>query len=212
MFWLGKSIKVDPPKGSDDEKKKKKSKKLNINLTRLEVLILTQLRSREIRNEGESVGQYGYEMITDLNKLFAGSWEAKSGTIYPILSKLKSNKEMIVDSREKSPLGPVKKVYRLTELGRSTIDQIITSNFEGDLEFILQFLNLIAPFLGIISEDGKSNDLYEKLTTIPARVANIGLQKPKTTVDKELYLKKLLALKSSFELSLKNIDEELFLL
>ena len=89
MFWLGKSIKIDPPKGSDKEKKKKKDK---INLSPLEVLILAQLRSREIRNNGDPVGQYGYEMITDLNKLFAGSWEAKSGTIYPILSKLKSNK------------------------------------------------------------------------------------------------------------------------
>ncbi|MHA1672854.1 MAG: PadR family transcriptional regulator [Promethearchaeota archaeon] len=206
MFWLGKSIKIDPPKGSDAEKKKKKDR---INLSPLEVLILAQLRSREIRNNGDPVGQYGYEMITDLNKLFAGSWEAKSGTIYPILSKLKSKKGMIVDSRMKSPLGPVKKVYKLTELGRKSIDQIITSNFEGDLDFILQFLNIMAPFLSTVSEEGKSNDLFEKLTTIPARVANISLHKPKTAVDKKLHHKKLLALKENFELSLANIDEEL---
>ncbi len=206
MFWLGKSIKIDPPKGSDEEKKKKKDR---VNLSPLEVLILAQLRSREIRNNGDPVGQYGYEMITDLNKLFAGSWEAKSGTIYPILSKLKSNKNMIVDSRQKSPLGPVKKVYKLTELGRKSIDQIITSNFEGDLDFILQFLNIMAPFLSTMSEEEKSDELFDKLTMIPARVANISLQKPKTAVDKKLHHKKLLSLKKSFELSLANIDKEL---
>ncbi|TFH28050.1 MAG: PadR family transcriptional regulator [Promethearchaeota archaeon] len=206
MFWLGKSIEIDPPKGSDDEKKKKVKK---LNLSPLEVLILAQLRSREIRNNGTPVGQYGYEMITDLNKLFGGSWEAKSGTIYPILSKLRTNKNMIIDSREKSPLGPVKKVYRLTELGRQSIDQIITSNFEGDLEFILQFLNIIAPFLNKVSAEDTSDELFEKLTTIPARVANISLQKPKTAVDRELQNKKLIALQKSFQLSLRNIEKEL---
>lgn len=204
MFWLGKSIEVPPAPGSEEEKKKKA-----INLSPLEVLILAKLRSREIRNNGDPVGQYGYEMINDLNNLFAGSWEAKSGTIYPILSKLEGKKGMIVGRREKSPLGPVKKVYRLRDLGRKSIDEIITNDFDSNLEFMLQFINILAPFLTTFTDEEEHAETFDKLMVIPARIANITLQKPKTKYDKELRQKKLKALKESFELSLKNIDQEL---
>ncbi|MCF2140181.1 MAG: PadR family transcriptional regulator [Candidatus Lokiarchaeota archaeon] len=204
MFWLGKSVEVVPSEGGKSDKKREK-----INLSPLEVLILAQLRSRELRNNGEPVGQYGYEMIQDLNKLFAGSWEAKSGTIYPILSKLEGKKQMIVGSRKKSPLGPVKKVYNLLERGRKAIDEIILHNFEGDLDFILQYLNLISPFLIKIDEKDQNDEIFSKLTTIPARVANIGLEKPKTLIDQTLRRKKLEALQESFKLSLQNIEEEI---
>jgi predicted transcriptional regulator len=33
----------------------------------------------------------GYDLIQTLNRHFAGTWEAKSGTIYPLLSKLAKN-------------------------------------------------------------------------------------------------------------------------
>ncbi|WP_457559473.1 PadR family transcriptional regulator [Candidatus Harpocratesius sp.] len=204
MFWLGKSVEVVPTEGGKGDKKREK-----INLSPLEVLILAQLRSRELRNNGEPVGQYGYEMIQDLNKLFAGSWEAKSGTIYPILSKLEGKKQMIAGSRKKSPLGPVKKVYILLERGRKAIDEIILHNFEGDLDFILQYLNLISPFLIKIDKKDQNDEMFSKLTTIPARVANIGLEKPKTLVDQTLRRKKLEALQESFKLSLQNIEEEI---
>lgn len=204
MFWLGKSVEVPGDSSSKDGKKKEK-----LNLSPLEVLILAQLRSRELRNEGEPVGQYGYEMIQELNELFAGSWEAKSGTIYPILSKLEGKKQMIYGSRMQSPLGPVKKVYKLKEKGRRAIDEIVLLNFEGDLGFILQYLNILTPFILKFTDQDKKEEVINKLTLIPARVSNIVLQKPKTKVDIKLQREKLEKLRAAFQLSLKNIESEL---
>ncbi|MHA1775329.1 MAG: hypothetical protein DRO88_07360 [Promethearchaeia archaeon] len=204
MFWIGKSVEVQMENGSKEGKKKEK-----INLSPLEVLILAQLRSRELRNEGEPVGQYGYEMIQELNELFQGSWEAKSGTIYPILSKLEGKKQMISGVRKQSPLGPVKKVYKLKERGRKAIDETVLLNFEGDLGFILQYLNILTPFILKFTDQDKKEDVISKLALIPARVANIALQKPKTEIDIKLRRKKLEKLQESFQLSLKNIELEL---
>ncbi len=103
MFWLGKSIQTD---GETDVRC----------LSPIEFLVLVDFRSRELRNR-ENVGQYGYELIQELNDLFAGSWEAKSGTIYPILTKLDKDKHFLMEDVKQSQLGPVKKIYILTEAG-----------------------------------------------------------------------------------------------
>src|SRR5512137_2851761 len=111
MFWLGKSLQSEKTLGIKG-------------LSPIEFLVLAHLRNRELRNE-QSVGQYGYEMIQELNAMFAGSWEAKSGTIYPILSKLDSEKQVIRSINVQSPLGPAKKVYELTDKGRKIIDVLV---------------------------------------------------------------------------------------
>ena len=200
MFGLGKALKVELGTGG---------KKKTVNLSQLEVIILTQLRAREIRNNGEPVGQYGYEMIQQLNNLFAGSWEAKSGTIYPILSKLEKNKKMILGSRKKSPLGPVKKVYILEDVGRETIDRIIRNNFDSDLEFVANFLNLISPFLLHLHRDDEFDEIYNKLLIIPEKITNIAKERAITEVDQKLRKTKLSALKDKLGGLLKDIDTEL---
>ena len=60
----------------------------------------------------------GYDLIRILNDHFAGTWEAQSGTIYPILSKLKRDGFLAIKN-VKSPVGPIKKVYSLTEAART---------------------------------------------------------------------------------------------
>ncbi len=200
MFWLGKSITT----GIKGEKKKE-----SVNLSPLEVLILAQLRSRELRNKGEPVGQYGYEMIQQLNILFAGSWEAKSGTIYPILSKLEGKKHMIKGSRKKSPLGPVKKVYILEDLGRRSIDSIIRNNFKGDIDFVLQYINLLAPFVINVPDELLSEELFEKMMSIPSKSARIAMEKAITEVDEDLRKHKLQLLHSELLNVLKEIEKEL---
>ncbi|UYP44475.1 hypothetical protein NEF87_000760 [Candidatus Lokiarchaeum ossiferum] len=200
MFWLGKSISTSPSKDK---------KKDSINLSPLEVLILAQLRSRELRNKGDPVGQYGYEMIQQLNTLFAGSWEAKSGTIYPILSKLEGKKNMIKGSRKKSPLGPVKKVYILEDLGRKSIDFIVRDNFKGDIDFIMQYINLLAPFVINVPDELLSEELFDKMMSIPSKSAQIALEKAITEVDVDLRNHKIRSLHTSLKNVLKEIEKEL---
>ena len=81
----------------------------------------------------------GYDLILNLNKHFAGTWEAQSGTVYPILSKLK--RDGFLDSRQvKSPIGPIRKVYSLTEAGEHILKIKVNKNFEDQLKFMGNFL------------------------------------------------------------------------
>lgn len=195
---MGKSVSIPGKKG--DKLKKK------INLSPIEVLILTQLRSRELRNNGEPVGQYGYEMIQNLNELFAGSWKAKSGTIYPILSKLEQSKKLITGERKQSPLGPVKRVYILDDLGRECIDYIIYERFEGDIEFVMRYMNLLTPFLVRHNNNDNSDGIFEKMMSIPVKSIKIAKEEAITEVDEELRQKKLETIKNQLKQILKEID------
>ncbi len=195
---MGKSVSIP---GSKGEKQKKK-----INLSPIEVLILTQLRSRELRNNGEPVGQYGYEMIQNLNELFAGSWKAKSGTIYPILSKLEGTKKLITGERKQSPLGPVKRVYILNDLGRECIDYIIYERFEGDIEFVMRYLNLLTPFLVRHDNNDNFDDIFEKIMSIPVKSIKIAKEEAITELDEGLRKRKLETIKNQLKQILKEID------
>ena len=46
---------------------------------------------------------YGYEIIKELGKRFAGYWEPKTGTIYPALEKLEQDK-LVTSQRERKAL------------------------------------------------------------------------------------------------------------
>ncbi len=195
---MGKSVSI-PGKKGDKQKKK-------INLSPIEVLILTQLRSRELRNNGQPIGQYGYEMIQNLNELFAGSWKAKSGTIYPILSKLEQNKKLITGERKQSPLGPVKRVYTLEDLGRECIDYTIYNRFEGDIEFVMRYLNLLTPFLVRHDDNDDSDGVFEKIMSIPLKSIKIAKEEAITEVDEDLRKRKLETIKNQLKQILKEIE------
>ena len=74
-----------------------------------------------------------------MNEHFAGTWKARSGTIYPILSKLK-HKGFLDSVEKKSPIGPRVKLYFLTEAGEEIIKTKVNKNFEDQLRFIKNFL------------------------------------------------------------------------
>jgi DNA-binding PadR family transcriptional regulator len=137
-------------------------------LSPIEFLVLAHLRSRELRNR-ENVGQYGYEMIQELNEMFAGSWEAKSGTIYPILTKLDNVKHLLMEDIKQSQLGPVKKIYILTEAGRKLVDQVIRERFESDIDFMLHYIELLTPFVMMFDQQDESAGYFDKLMAIPVK-------------------------------------------
>jgi len=132
-MWLGKFL--DLEEDIDDLRSKikegifdnlKKSK-----LTPLEFTIIESI----FNNQQIS----GYDLIRILNEHFAGTWEAQSGTIYPILSKLKRDGFLKIKT-VKSPIGPLKKVYSLTEAGEEILKVKVNKNFLDQVKFIENFL------------------------------------------------------------------------
>jgi PadR family transcriptional regulator PadR len=81
----------------------------------LELAILALLNAGEL---------YGVEIVDRLGEL--PGLEASAGTVYPLLSRLK--KAGVVDSVWKeSPVGPPRKYYRLSKVGRRDLGAMADS-------------------------------------------------------------------------------------
>lgn len=63
---------------------------------------------------------YGYEILGNLEQ--AGFEEIGEGTLYPVLTRLDKNGS-IACRRAKSPLGPVRKYYSVTETGLNRLSE-----------------------------------------------------------------------------------------
>lgn len=103
-MWLGKFLDLEQDLKDLRSKIKKGllDKITKDKLTPLEFTIIeTIFNSKELS---------GYDLMVNLNKQFAGTWEAHSGTIYPILRKLENN-GFLKAKTVKSPIGPLRKVY-----------------------------------------------------------------------------------------------------
>jgi len=61
---------------------------------------------------------YGYEILSVLES--AGFEALGEGTLYPVLTRLDKN-GLIACRRAKSPLGPIRKYYSVTEKGRQEL-------------------------------------------------------------------------------------------
>ncbi len=118
----------------------------NNKLSPLEFTILENIFAKRIS---------GYDLIEKLNKHFAGTWIAKDTTIYPLLSKLK-RRGFLDTEGVKSPLGPIIKLYFLTEAGAEIIKTKVNKNFLDQLKFIENFLlELTAIYMQSIPDQDK---------------------------------------------------------
>lgn len=61
---------------------------------------------------------YGYEILAALEK--NGFENLLEGTLYPVLTRLEK-KELVSCRKEKSPYGPIRKYYSITESGRADL-------------------------------------------------------------------------------------------
>jgi len=132
-MWLSKFLDVteDVEELTEEIKKRLFGESKRKKLTPLEFTVLESIFNvKEIS---------GYDLIQNLNRHFAGTWEAKSGTVYPILSKLKKN-GFLNSKKVKSPIGPLKKVYYLTEAGEELLKHKVNKNFIDQINFIGNFL------------------------------------------------------------------------
>lgn len=78
---------------------------------------------------------YGYEILQSLSTY--GFQNLGEGTMYPILTRLEK-KEYISCRRAKSPLGPIRKYYSITEEGEEYL-----RNFKENYERITKCANEI---------------------------------------------------------------------
>ncbi len=128
----------------------------------------------------------GYDLIRILNEHFAGTWKAQSGTIYPILSKLKKNGFLKIE-RVKSEIGPVKKVYSLTEVGGALLKAKVNKNFQDQLNFVENFLvELSSIYIHSFSEEEKEERIREVQNSLKKALENIIKNIPPTVKFKTL--------------------------
>ena len=154
-MWLGKFLDLE----EDIEELRSKIEKqifTNIKKNKLTPLEFTIIESI-FNNQHIS----GYDLIRILNDHFAGTWEAQSGTIYPILSKLKRDGFLKI-TKVKSPVGPIKKVYSLTEAGEELLKIKVNKNFLDQLTFVENFLTeLSAVYIHSLPEEHKEKSIIE---------------------------------------------------
>ncbi|MFX1395211.1 MAG: helix-turn-helix transcriptional regulator [Promethearchaeota archaeon] len=160
-MWLGKflDLKADIEEMAFEIKKKLlEDLKGKRKLTPLEFTIL-----EFIFNNKELTG---YTLIQKLNEHFAGTWTAQSGTIYPILSKLK-HKGYLKTKEVKSEIGPLKKVYFLTESGERILKVKVNRNFKDQIKFIENFLiELTSIYIHSLSEKAEEKEIDERIDEV----------------------------------------------
>lgn len=78
---------------------------------------------------------YGYEILSTLEK--DGFEDLIEGTLYPVLTRLDKN-GYISCRKAKSPLGPIRKYYTITESGKAHLD-----NFKENFIRITQNANKV---------------------------------------------------------------------
>jgi DNA-binding PadR family transcriptional regulator len=135
MFFMGKKLKV---KGHD------------VKLSPLEFMILLKIY------DADPIGISGYDLINGLTKTFAGMWVAQSGTIYPLLSRMQGDK-YIIGEEQKSEVGPAKKVFRLTDTSRSFIEIMLVDNFEPELMFFGNYLDMVTDMMIKVKKRSESS-------------------------------------------------------
>jgi len=159
-LWLGKFLDLE----KDIDSMASEIKKVilaNLKKTKLTPLEFTILET--IFNYKELSG---YDLIQHLDVHFAGIWTAHSGTIYPILSKLKKN-GFLLSKPVKSALGPLKKVYYLSESGQSILKLKVNKNFGDQINFVENFLiELASLYIHSSEEELKEEDLAKRIDEV----------------------------------------------
>ena len=78
---------------------------------------------------------YGYEILSELEQ--GGFDDIGEGTVYPILTRL--DKQGLIQCRKaKSPLGPIRKYYSITEPGMQRLE-----HFKNNYKYITSHADLM---------------------------------------------------------------------
>jgi PadR family transcriptional regulator, regulatory protein PadR len=102
-------------KSNKQNKKKQQQRQSGMKVGAVSLWLLILLSERPM---------YGYEIIKELGKRFAGYWKPKTGTIYPALEKLEQDK-LVTSQREFREEGPDRKHYALAKKGEAELSQSV---------------------------------------------------------------------------------------
>ncbi|MFX0006883.1 MAG: helix-turn-helix transcriptional regulator [Candidatus Hermodarchaeota archaeon] len=173
-MWLGKFLDLE-----DDIEELGTIIKKEI-LNSLQKSKLTPLEFTIIETIFNSKQLSGYDLIKNLNRSFAGTWEAQSGTIYPILRKLE-NDGFLEAQQVKSPIGPIKKVYSLTKAGEELLKFKVNKNYYDQLKFVENFLvELSSIFIRSFPKQDQSQKISEIQSALNETFKNIMNNIPPT--------------------------------
>jgi DNA-binding PadR family transcriptional regulator len=119
---------------------------LRMPVSPLQMLLLIQL-DREPK--------YGYEMLKTLKEEFEGTWEPKTGTVYPALKSLEKKgyiETQTLDSTE---------YYLITDKGKQ-IFELMQRHIEESVDFSIKYLSVVFKWLTNERKQG-AMELLDKL-------------------------------------------------
>lgn len=120
---------------------------LRMPVSPLQMLLLIQL-------DGGS--KYGYEMLVTLKDEFEGTWEPKTGTVYPALKSLEKKGYIATETRDET------EYYKITEQGKQLFD-LMLYHIEGSIDFSIKYISVVFKWL---TNERKQNaiEFMDKLT------------------------------------------------
>lgn len=104
----------------------------------LQILLLTQM---------EDGPKYGYEMLKQLKAEFEGTWEPKTGTVYPALRSLE--KKGYVETKDLDGTD----FYHITDQGRSVFE-LLMGHVIKSTEFSVKYISVIFKWLSVERKQG----------------------------------------------------------
>jgi hypothetical protein len=63
--------------------------------------------------------------------------------MYPILKRLADEKNLILETAEKTPIGPAVKVYKIKDDLGTIIDTVLLDNYKSDISFFGNFIEFL---------------------------------------------------------------------
>ena len=135
----------------------------------LQILLLTQM---------EDGPKYGYEMLKQLKAEFEGTWEPKTGTVYPALRSLE--KKGYVETRDKEGTD----FYYITNKGRDVFELLMRHMVES-MEFSVKYINVIFKWLSAERKQG-AIQLIEHLSQKEQFLSHRLLEEFTENIDREI--------------------------
>jgi DNA-binding PadR family transcriptional regulator len=113
----------------------------------LQILILIQL------DEGP---KYGYEMLKKIKDEFEGTWEPKTGTVYPALKSLEKKGYIKTETRDETDY------YIISDEGKQLFDLMLL-HLEDSIDFSIKYISIVFNWL-TCERKQSSLELMDKLT------------------------------------------------
>ena len=156
----------------------------------LQMLLLLQL---------DGGPKYGYEMLVTLKEEFEGTWEPKTGTVYPALKSLEKKGFIATETRDEI------EYYKITKQGTQLFD-LMQNHLEGSIDFSIKYISVVVKWLTYERKQG-AIELLDKLTSKEQFMTNQLLGTFTDNIDTDIKEKILTQIKENTLSRLDMIDK-----